>query len=134
MSIQTITFEGFCDHESGWEFDMPVIMVKPTLICGYGGNSGEIDSMVLDAAIDLLHGKTLPDDRAKTWPYPRQYILRVFRLAKKGKARSGIRYWRRDVQIDRERFPEDDEFPLRITKREGAGADHMAADEPLQEK
>lgn len=120
--IHTIVFEGFVDYEAGWEFDMPVMMVKPVIMAGDGGNSGHIDDIVEIYCIDLSMGRVWKDEKPSKsgfiWPYRTATFHSHFRKAKAGKARRGIEYWSRTVQL---RFDGDD-FEMAVISATGAGA------------
>jgi hypothetical protein len=99
MSKRVIEFEGFCDQEPGWEFDMPLYMVAPILGYSEGGNLGEAETMVEDYLINRACGiknePYEPEDESEL-----RSIRSVFARAKKGTARDGIYYWRRKVEVD----------------------------------
>jgi hypothetical protein len=108
---QVTTFEGWYDEDGGWEFDMPVYMVKPIL--GYteaGSGVGGVEELVEEYLIsrsegededgnvtegDLPFGCGVDDDEI-------HFIKCQFAYAKKGKARAGVQYWRQVVEWDGE--------------------------------
>lgn len=116
---RTVVFEGWYDQAApGWEFSLPVYMVKPCLMYTDDAGSGPdgVDGLIEDYLIsrwmktdangkaigteeDLDHGMDEDDDTT----YTTAHGCRVqFALAKKGKARQGVLYWRRVVEWDDE--------------------------------
>ena len=103
-----IVFEGFYDYESGWEFDMPIHVVKPVYRTCCGGNSGHIENIIEDLMISLdLDGEVKEEelsgfhlyDKGFRWPYISTTAMQHFYKARKGKARRGIKYWKAVVGI-----------------------------------
>ena len=102
MAKKIIEFEGFADQNPGWEFDMPVYMVKPMLMYGEDGNARGFDNLVEEYLINLSLGRLNDglynpiDDSEKKW------IARTFSNAKKGLSRKDVLYMRRLCEIDDE--------------------------------
>lgn len=110
-----IEFEGWCDYEApGWQFDMPVYMVKPCLMYIEAGNDGGVDILIEDYLISRwmeidTSGKAIGTDTDLSYKVEDDdtYVTihgckTQFALAKKGKARKSIRYWRRVIEWDDE--------------------------------
>lgn len=98
-----LMFEGFFDYESGWEFDMPIHMVKPVYRTGEGGSLGEVEQMVETFMIDLdLDGsvKEEPIHEGLRFPYRERTAMSYFYRSRKGKARKGIKYWWQAVLVE----------------------------------
>lgn len=113
MAKRIIEFEGFADQEPGWEFDMPVYMVKPVLGYAEWGNVGVAENLVEDYLIDMsVNGEYSayePECTAELIS-----IKSLFSRAKKGTARESIVYWHNTVEID----DEDDEYSKDIVPME----------------
>lgn len=110
MKVTTV-FEGFYDQEPGWEFDMPAFMLKP--IMGYvecGSGPAGIDELVEEYLISRFmqlgeNGKAVGTDDDFMCQIDEDHIHHArmqFAYAKKGRARNGVRYWRRVVEWDDE--------------------------------
>lgn len=107
---QITTFEGWLDYSPGWEFDMPVYMVKP--IGGYAeaGNDGGIENLIEDYFIDLFmdedeNGKAIGEVNnyfEECEPEEKKYVKTIFSKAKNNKARKGVYYWKRVIEWDDE--------------------------------
>ena len=101
MSKKIIVFEGYGDHEPGWEFDMPIYMVKPILGYTEDGNMGGADVLVEDYTINLSTG----DENEPYEPQCKEELISImsqFGRAKKGIARECVTYWKRVVEVDDE--------------------------------
>lgn len=101
MGKEKIVFEGFCDHEPGWEFDMPVYMINPILAYAEGGNLGAADTMVEDYLINRSIGEENTPYEPENETELRS-IKSIFARAKKGTSREGVYYWKRVVEVDDE--------------------------------
>lgn len=109
---QTTVFEGWYDQEPGWEFDMPVYMVKPIL--GYTDSAGSgpagVDELIEEYLISRFmqldaNGKAIGTDEDFVCHLEEDTIRtakRQFGIAKSGKAREGVFYWRTVVEWDDE--------------------------------
>ena len=105
MAKRIDTFEGFTDHEPGWEFDCPTYMIKPAV--KYTESNQLQDTVIEDYMIDYSLDGNPPEDEELV---ERRSILLQFAFAKKGKAREGIVYWRRVVEWD----PEQEDIPCEV--------------------
>ena len=97
-----IIFEGFCDSEAGWEFDAPLHIVKPfhlyRIISSLGSEAGLYE---VERIFEYIPPEGIKEDTDKHtwWPYHEQYVKRTFRLARRGKARRGIHYFKVEVKV-----------------------------------
>jgi hypothetical protein len=107
---KTTVFEGWYDQEPGWEFDMPCYMNRPILgYCEPGSGPAGVDELVEEYLISrfarLENGRAIgtDDDFFLQMDDDAVHSSRVqFALAKKGKAREGVFYWRQVVEWDDE--------------------------------
>lgn len=109
MATRTETFEGFYNHYAGWEFDMPVVMIKPRYYFGIGGNTGKIDSIIEDYIIDEDVG-TKPEPRVlgEAEARERKACHAIFRRVRRDpRRRRGATYWKRVVRWDTETLAQD---------------------------
>jgi hypothetical protein len=107
MSEQrVIVFEGFADTEPGWEFDMPVYMIRPVKQEGCGGNVGYAENMIEDYLIELYPADE-PESEEGDW----SGVMRQFRRAREGEGKPDrLVYWRRVVTITGNEGVPNDEF------------------------
>lgn len=115
-----VVFEGFYDADSGWEFDCPIIVVKPVLYCTYASSSCARNA-VEEIAEKIIAGEKLKKDE-KCWPYSESFIRRAFRTVKKGKevpAHRGIIYWKivLDIKDDGWESCDRDEQPWKLAQQ-----------------
>lgn len=95
MKTKIIIFEGFGDQESGFEFDMPIYMIKPIKkYCDEAGSIYHAENMIEDYLIDLSLG-----DNPKNEEMPKTIINQFYR-ARDGKAGKNIIYWKCKVTIN----------------------------------
>lgn len=100
--MKRMVFEGFCDHESGWEFDMPIIVVKPFIYCSHGSDIEGIREILEHIADQIVGGKKFKSE-TKTWPYTASTIRRYLRLSKAGKPTrnmAGVAYFAVTMDLD----------------------------------
>ena len=92
-ALRTITFEGFSDEKSGWEFERPLYMVHPRL----WEAAGSPESMVEDYLIGLSLCDNLDD--APDLALARKWFTRQLRRARTGRT-SRYLYWTQTVTIE----------------------------------
>lgn len=109
-AARTIVFEGFGDTEPGWDFDMPVYMIRPVKREGIGGSVHYAENMVEDYLIDLSLGDEIADDPGVNW----KYVMRLWRRAKRGERPQRLIYWRCEAVLPEGLDPEDDEWIERV--------------------
>ena len=104
MSWRIDTFEGFYYPDCGWEYDMPIVMVKPVLVDSFGGNTGYIDDIIenymIDVSLALEKGTEEPKDEVTK---DRKTILAMFNRAKKrceseSDSGKGAIYWKKVIR------------------------------------
>lgn len=129
---QKTVFEGWFDQHPGWEFDMPAYMVKPIL--GYvevGSGSAGIERLVEEYLISRFMtldetGKAAGTDEEFMCPLEERaaHSVRVqFGIAKKGRARPGVWYWRRVVEWD-----DEDQYHYNVLEGMRFNCEHMEAE------
>jgi hypothetical protein len=100
---RTETFEGYFDHHAGWEFDMPVIMVKPRFRFLEAGSAMEgigraVEDFIIDAGTD--------DENTALGEFAereRKACLPTFsRVKRDPRRRKGATYWKLVVCWDTE--------------------------------
>jgi hypothetical protein len=89
---RTIVFEGFADTGAGWDFDMPVYMIRPVKREGIGGSMYYAEDMVEDCLGDLACGDE-PESEDGEWGS----VMRQFRTARAGSER--FVYWRCEATV-----------------------------------
>lgn len=88
-----ITCEGYCDTKAGWEFDAPLLMVKPIMQMHHVGSVHEADRVVDDYIEAISLGEELESDEEISV----RVVRKDFKKAKAGSTR--FVYWSRDVEI-----------------------------------
>jgi hypothetical protein len=90
-----LEFEGFCDLNSGWEFDMPVFLVSPIRLMHEAGSaSGGIEEVLENYMLNL----DLKDPNRSDKHLDKAVLLAAFESAKKRSRR--YRYWSASVEYD----------------------------------
>lgn len=108
MATRTDTFEGYYDHYSGWEFDMPVVMVKPAYYFGIGGNTGKIDDIIENWMIDESLGDHRPPSQIPADVREQKAATRIFNRVKRDpRVRKGATYWKRVIRWDTETMAQE---------------------------
>ena len=105
--MKKIILEGYYDTDSGWEFEMPVVLMSPTVELYHANSVGCINNFIEDFIIDLdffgLHGgqQDCLDDYLDA--------SNSYDLAKKG--HETLKYWMAEVEYD--------ENTINVVKKEG---------------
>lgn len=99
---KAVTVEAIVDTACGWEFDAPLHVVSPFHLYREVGSasSAALLRVLENLLIDLDCGRELAPDR-NCWPYAPNYLKRLARNAKRGKARRGILLFRATVTVHR---------------------------------
>ncbi|KKL86793.1 hypothetical protein LCGC14_1941230 [marine sediment metagenome] len=92
---QTTCFEGILDHDSGWHYDMPIILIKPAYRFCIGNNDGYIDILIEDYMIDV--SLDLPENDPEREDI-KVYYQQQCERAKRG--RGHMTYWSRTIEWD----------------------------------
>jgi hypothetical protein len=97
MKIITF-FEAIADHDSGWEFDMPIVMFNPVLIEGQAGNIQYFENMIEDYMIDISLGQKIENDEHSI--YNINQCKRYKNLYLNKKSRKGVIYLMANIEWD----------------------------------
>ncbi|KKL65500.1 hypothetical protein LCGC14_2154400 [marine sediment metagenome] len=92
---QTTVFEGIIDTDSGWNYDMPIILIKPAFRFCIGNNDGYIDNIIEDYMIDI--SLDMPAN------YPEREHIKVYYKQQCERAKRGrghMKYWSRTIEWD----------------------------------
>lgn len=104
-----IEFEGFADLKSGWEFDMPIVMVSPKRLMGSYGNMGGVEEMIEDYILHLSLGENPKNDS----DLKKSLVEADLARAKKGSKR--FKHWTATVEYD----PNNEDMPFIFLKKKG---------------
>ena len=102
MATERLSFEGYYDYYSGWEFDLPVVMMRPCIRNMIAGSAtAGIERAIEDHMIALSLGEAPPDEWRNITPEALRCEWQRFRRAKMaGRPRRGATYWNRTVEYD----------------------------------
>lgn len=107
---QITVFEGIIDTDSGWNYDIPIILIKPVYRFCIGNNLGYINNIIEDYMIDVSLG--LPEEQITPKEEDAKlYFQQQYERAKKNKG--NMKYWSRTIEWD----PSDLEYCREIARR-----------------
>lgn len=109
--MKTIELEGIYDLNSGNEFGIPCLLIKPVLKYYDIGSPGEVERIVEDYMIDLADNIKWKEESG----FSRRKILRDYDRALKGSKRFKI--WSVTIEYDEEKLKKETKYE--VIKKKG---------------
>lgn len=117
MPKQRLVFEGFYDNDSGWEFDLPVYLMRPVRRLYIGGSGeGKIQDLIEDYVIDVWNETEIKGEDGPDSPIDFNALERDLILAQEGRNWEGVTYFLEEVEFDED--PEWGSYEIRSVRSE----------------